>query len=101
MKLRQAFAEYNLRYFDGLLHCSVGWSDKIYHRGWLGEYDPDSDHVSVSSKLIHMERVARMVLLHEMVHALINRQTGDVGHGPRFQKEMTRLADNGVFATLW
>lgn len=42
-------------------------------------------------------RYAKLVLLHEMVHL----DTGDYGHGRRFQNGMLRLAALGAFRNLW
>lgn len=44
------------------------------------------------------ERVAKMTLLHEMVHVKLWPQTS---HGARFQREVMRLAAVGAFRGLW
>lgn len=41
---------------------------------------------------------ARMTLLHEMAHAALPIR---IKHGPRFQKEMLRIAKLGAFEGLW
>ena len=54
---------------------------------------------------LKMWRYIEATLLHEMVHASLwhrgERPAAFNGHGPKFQKEMNRLAGAGAFARLW
>lgn len=119
LTLRQAFDLFNSRYFRGKLpkDTRVIWSD-LTDINCLGVYDPQ---YSISARRVrgpkkgeyrickarkHTIRICRRIkwsssvwmrtLLHEMVHL-----KGIDGHGPRFQREMKRLAVRGGFAGLW
>lgn len=70
--------------------------------GTATEYDNSFYVIEISSELKRFPIVAELVLIHEMVHILMYvRKHNDVGHGPKFQKQMLRLARIGAMARLW
>ena len=56
--------------------------------------------ITLASDLSRLSRtsVAMMTLLHEMCHLAVPKR---IWHGPKFQKEMLRLAKAGAFKELW
>lgn len=117
--LRETFEVYNSRYFGGKLpkNARVIWSD-LTDIECLGVYDaeysvrvqrvrgPNKGQYRLQASRKPTIRICRRikwtssvwmrVLLHEMVHL-----KGISGHGPKFQREMKRIANMGGFNGLW
>jgi len=106
--LARWYRQFNRRYFNGELPA------ENVILCWEPVEDCDADcakiHEAVTDKetddfLIRIDpiyrtslRVAKMTLLHEMVHVKL---WPHVSHGARFQREMMRLAQSGAFRRLW
>jgi hypothetical protein len=104
--LRRWFLEYNKRYFGNKLpkECIVKWAFQT--KEWMGRQSwrklkkgaPKTPIIQVSAKYRFNKSVAHLTLLHEMVHLALPKR---VNHGPRFHKEMLRLAKAGAFSRWW
>lgn len=57
-----------------------------------------STSIRINAKLSNWKQQWRMTLLHEMVHLYLPKR---IGHGPKFQAEMRRIASKGGFDNLW
>jgi hypothetical protein len=97
-RLTKAYKQYNRRYFGNKLpdpsEVKVIWED-------LGEQLmglQDEDVITINSKHRRINPVWRGTLLHEMVHLKCPKR---VNHGPKFQKEMMRLARLGALKDVW
>ena len=95
-KLEKAFSQYNKKYFQGKLlnppKSKVCWAEL----GPLGVQE--GNVIYMNKKYRTTDSIWRPTLLHEMVHMYMPK---NVWHGPRFQKEMLRLAKAGAFNGLW
>lgn len=110
MNLQKTFSLYNRKYFGNRLpKCQVRWNKKLLRRGYMGEADGcgrllKRPTIIIAIELKRLQRVAKITLLHEMVHVLLDARglsTESLNHGPRFQREMLRLAKCGAFNKLW
>lgn len=54
--------------------------------------------IRIATGIRKWTKVCKTTLLHEMVHVALPRR---VEHGPRFEREMRRLASAGAFEGLW
>ena len=119
-KLLRLFKKYNRKYFGNSLKTPVIYFSDLRKRRvpLLGETDKTRIivyRVSADRKWTEISRrprividndlkspswgaVLRMTLLHEIVHLKL---PCGVGHGPRFHKEMRRLARIGAFEGSW
>lgn len=95
--LRDTYALYNRRYFGNKLPADVTciWLDA----GPLGRWDSDINRIAINRKLKPWSKVWKETLLHEMAHVATDDERE--GHGPRWRKEMLRLARIGAFDNLW
>lgn len=97
---RSWFRTYNRRYFGNELdpRTKLKFHQDGRHWGWvIGDY-PDSCTLEMHHHCKADSRVGRIYLLHEMVHLKLSPY-GE--HGPRFEAEMLRLANEGAFVGLW
>lgn len=112
--IRRLYAFYNRKYFGHRLPRQmmfIGFHGKQLPRGELGNYVNEHGRAEFRTKsgkrdvypgpLIMLRTdepfmIVKHTLLHEMVHA-----SGVMNHGPRFQKEMLRLANEGAFNGIW
>jgi hypothetical protein len=109
-QLAEFYREFNREWFGGRLpadtrlywmparmanrsgHLAEVWGTRKQHR-------PITNFkISVSNRIRFSSRLVVRVLLHEMAH--ISTGLG-AQHGPRWQREMLRLAKAGAFARLW
>lgn len=97
-KLKRAYLRYNRLYFGNLLPTDIDlkWQkfggDSLYGC-WVEGY------ISINAKHKKLPKVWKMTLLHEMAHAATDTERSE--HGPRWRKEMRRLARLGAFDRLW
>lgn len=91
------YREYNSLYFNNLLPADleVKWSQ--LNPDCLGLYSEGC--IELNSRYRGWQRTTRFTLLHEMAHASTHNETDE--HGPRWKKEMRRLAKLGAFDDLW
>lgn len=98
--LRWFYALFNKRYFSGKL------PDVYLHHVKLARNDYGITHflkgcpvlTVINKSLKHHQKHTLMTLLHEMGHIKLGVR---VKHGPKFQREMRRLARLGAFDPLW
>lgn len=85
---------------SGELGCYVGEGGYCWHRH-------RGRRVRVDGPLIMLRVDGRsyadvmMTLLHEMCHVAVGAKQDLHDHGPRFQREMRRLARLGAFEGIW
>jgi hypothetical protein len=93
LSLRRIFNFYNRKYFnDEVPHSTtVTWAPL---NGDNGDYIDGAIHIDTT--LQGSPRLAKIIMLHEMIHAHNPRLT----HGKRFQAEIRRLAEAGAYAQL-
>jgi hypothetical protein len=100
--LEQLYAEYNDLYFEGKLPTiPVKWG-KVHknHDAEFVTYVDGSLAIVLTPGLKKFPRFAYIRVLHEMIHVKQRDLKGDL-HGPKFQREMKRLARVGAFDGLW
>ena len=116
-KLLRLFNRYNKRYFKGRIRTPVifygtptsgrQWLMGQAHRSSMRLYKVtdgkwkeigNRPRIVIHGKLRSWGAVTRMTLLHEMAHLAL---PVGVNHGPRFHKEMRRLARLGAFEGSW
>lgn len=99
--LDRCFRRFNCRYFKGALYCRVEWSATLFRRGLLGEIDFSSVPYTVrlSDRLKFSPVLAKIILLHELVHAATwFREKPD--HGPKFKRRIRKLFKDGAYEGL-
>lgn len=106
-ELREAYHDYNQKYFKGKLPeagVRVEWDATTDAKGniastWFTNYAGEGQcyQIGVNPQLKDFRRVWKFSLLHEMAHI----KTRDPEHGRRFQREMLRLAKAHAFDDLW
>ena len=96
-KLKRTFLHYNRHYFSNLLdpETPVKWQNLGDALGVLWA----DDGIGISRKLRKSNNLWRTTLLHEMCH--LATESERVSHGPRWQREMRRLARIGAFDKIW
>lgn len=104
-RLKRIFNEYNRKWFGGKLPGStvVRWARSKKDLKFECESKTvlacaDNETIVMSPWMKGSTNLCRFTMLHEMVHVKL---PPIAGHGPRFQKEMHRLARAGAFAKLW
>ena len=101
--LADAFATYNQLYFaDRLPYVTlVGWSADLGEEPAVAIFDPATKRyaIFVNDRLRWSPELARLMLLHEMVHVAHWDYAND--DDPRFQAAMLRLANRGALKGLW
>ncbi len=101
-KLRSWFRYYNRRYFDGSLPGTavVVWVPELTDESGAcaGRTVFEPPTIQVNAALEGWDNLAKMVLLHEMVH--LNLQKSKCGT-VEFEKAMLKLAVSGAFKRLW
>lgn len=112
-ELELMFAIYNRRYFGRRLpKCKVQYADidhfgdytlyTISKRSKGGRLETEDRHVIRIAKWSRKTKPqAFLTLLHEMCHLKTRVFDNSSGHGPKFQREMKRLAKIGAFNQLW
>lgn len=102
----QLYRKYNRKYFDGKLpKLPILWPSKLRKTSLAGytEYNLKTrkpTHIALNPRFCGLRAIWILTLLHEMCHV----KTGDLGpdeHGPRWQREMHRLARKGAFDNWW
>jgi hypothetical protein len=114
-ELREAFRDFNSRYFSNTLYCEVvitdNWVDEAgdfypdsavrldgFFSGTVGDtkvkhatatYTDDEKRIRIPRGLIDGEKAAKAQLLHEMAHAAAVEP--EIDHGPKWHREMHRL----------
>jgi hypothetical protein len=109
--LERIYRTYNKKFFDGTLPADTRvWWVRIkeadekccVHGVTLGLEDNETKHLSFEIFInpdTHVDKSQlRMTLLHEMAHVKLYPY---LGHGKRFEEEMTRLALRGAMKGLW
>lgn len=94
-RLKKLFNFYNREYFDCKLRISdIRWGKSL----GLAEttyLEPAFPIITLTHPLKKLNRILRIVLLHEMVHV-----SGIHDHGPKFIKRIHRLVKQGVYDNL-
>lgn len=104
-ELTYFYHEYNNEYFGGrLVNLEVYFrkmpkSLRYVRYGYTAIPDKgDAEYIVINKELIHWYEIARIVLLHEMIHVRYPHIEPD--HGKLFQKEKRRLIIAGAFDNL-
>src|SRR5450631_196954 len=98
--LKRWYGHYNRKYFQGRLPDIAVRFAKI-SRVLLGVSTRIGDEwvvVEISKELKGWNRLTRCILLHEMAHVSLPIK---IMHGPKFEKEMRRIAKAGAFRGIW
>jgi hypothetical protein len=97
---RRWFRTFNRRYFGNQLppRTRLNFHEADGYWGWVLGDAKDSCTLSMHHHCKADSRVGRIFLLHEMVHIHLDPYPF---HGPRFEAEMRRLANEGAFQDLW
>lgn len=100
--LARLYSHYNRRYFGGHLPKKLLVRYKhlssVYY-AIMGYDEKRPKFIYINTKLRKWPEIVRMNLLHEMAHiATIDEEER---HGPRWHREMKRLAREGAFDELW
>jgi predicted metal-dependent hydrolase len=94
--LEATYKKYNKKYFGNSLPKDIDL--RFGHtQGDLG-YQLGEEIVLNKSKAYRRDSIWKGTLLHELVHLKV-AESND--HGPKFQKEMLRLAKAGAFKGIW
>src|SRR5579859_4436841 len=97
-QLRRWYLQYNRKWFSDRLPRDM---DVMYVPDDLNHgtaiVDCCDNCVIKIDTAIAGTRFARLTLIHEMNH----HDTGDFGHGPKFQLGMVNLAMRGAFKNIW
>jgi hypothetical protein len=91
------YKKYNRKYFGGKLPAiKIKFSKLAVNT--LAEVWYEEREIYISNWIKTSDLLVRMNILHEMVHLSL-----PVGchHGPKFEKEMLRLAKAGAFRGIW
>ena len=104
-RLKQLYRKFNKQWFGGKMR------DDVIVRWATGPADlkrecqakkllacADDKTIILNPWMKKSGNLTRFTLLHEMVHAKLPQ---GVHHGPRFQREMHRLARAGAFEKYW
>ena len=94
--LEHTYRSFNRKYFNNSLSKDVDL--KFGHTSGLLGYQLGEEIVLSKNKAYRKESIWKGTLLHEMVHLKVSESAD---HGPKFQKEMLRLARKGAFANIW
>lgn len=100
VQLKRWYRRYNRLYFGGKLPRLTVRFEKM-HLDFLGLSTSIGGKwvlIELSKEIKKWPRLARQILLHEMVHVSLPQT---VMHGPRFEKQMLRLAKASAFKGLW
>lgn len=97
--LRRLYREYNRRWFHGRLPAADIRFARI-DPGDLGVclVFAGTPEIRISTDIRRWTKTVKCTLLHEMAHVALPVR---VEHGPRFEREMLRLAKLGAFCGLW
>jgi predicted metal-dependent hydrolase len=97
MNLARAYSRYNRLHFRSRLPraiCRFGrLSDCIAQVTFS-----DPPQIVVHTRI---KRFSKKLVLFSLLHEMAHLSSGDAGHGPKWQREMRRLARSGAFDTLW
>ena len=94
--LESTYRKYNKKYFGNKLPKDIDLRFGYTH-GCLG-YQLGEEIVLSKNKAYRRDSIWRGTLLHEMAHLCIEESHD---HGPRWQKEMMRLARVGALRDVW
>lgn len=63
---------------------------------------PDNNTIHVHPAVAPFSRLAKIAILHELIHSKLHKQNGDPdeAEGPRFQAEVKRLLEAGAYKGL-
>ena len=99
-KLKRAYDDYNDRYFGGKLPdtIKVKWSRTLPGHGrWLSFAEGGIIEIAAWQRKYWM--TWNLTLLHEMAHVATDHEIEE--HGPKWHREMRRLARSGAFDKIW
>jgi hypothetical protein len=70
--------------------------------GGTAAFEPNSMTIHISERVTPLENVAKICLLHEMVHVKLytENKDADEAHGIRFKAEIKRLIEAGAYDNL-
>lgn len=102
--LQSLYDEFNRDWFDGSLpYVRVGWSvarkdKKRYYGSTLQLHGHKFPYyIQINPVFKNWNDTVCLTLLHEMVHVKFGVRDNENGHGPKFKKEIRRLAQAGAF----
>lgn len=99
-ELARMYAEFNKKYFGNKLPKDMAVRFEYLHGKWGRTRIYANSRplfIEISRELCGSMCFAAMTLLHEMVHVKFPH----LDHGPKFHKEMKRLARIGAFNNWW
>ena len=97
--LQRRFKSINRKYFRGRVKGVAKFKKFSRLEHWyLGYTLCELKEMYVNAEIKNWERSVEATLIHEMVHLALPVK---VQHGPRFEKEMLRLAKAGAFKGVW
>jgi hypothetical protein len=93
--------QYHKLYFSHVQEPSIT-IDLVTNDGETGCFIPELGHIRIHRSMAAFEKSCRIVLLHEMVHIVLNQENGDPdpNHGARFRREIDRLIKSGAYSGL-
>jgi len=95
-QLERTYRLFNKKYFNNSLPKDVDLS--FGHTPGLLGYQLGEEIVLSKDKAYRQGSIWKGTLLHEMVHLKVTERAD---HGPKFQKEMLRLARMGALKGIW
>jgi len=100
--LRRSYLRYNRLWFSNRLpeDMVVRWSRRMPHNLY-GVYNEEAygEGIFINAIWRGFYEIAQLTLLHEMAH--VATESEKKHHGPRWKREMRRLARIGAFDNLW
>jgi hypothetical protein len=94
--LESTYRKYNKKYFGNKLPKDA--DVRFGHTQGLLGYQLGEEIVLSKDKAYRRDSIWKGTLLHEMAHMCIEESQD---HGPKWQKEMLRLARAQAFKTIW
>lgn len=106
MLLSDFYTVFNIKYFRNRLPEALvvfkkmpkTQADYLGYSLLFAKDSGETPEIHISDSLKRWPTVVVSTLLHEMVHVSLPRNSF---HGPRFEKEMLRLAKAGAFRGVW
>jgi predicted metal-dependent hydrolase len=97
--LQRGFKAINRQYFGRRLKATVRFKKfSGKDRSSLGYALWELNEIYINQEIRNWWGVVEMTLIHEMAHLALPKT---VVHGPKFEKEMLRLAKAGAFKGIW
>lgn len=103
-QLHRLYRRLNRKWFSNKLphDTIVAWEPRLNRIPIQAQLVDEDEPLVIlhNPHLRHLTNLVEFNMLHEMAHiATLNKESDD--HGPRFQREMMRLARAGAFERIW